>query len=193
MADAVKNRVTYGLKNVHVWPITSTDITGKPTYGEVIEWPGAVSLSMDAQGSTNPFYADDTTYFNSVSNNGYSGYLSSADVPEDFQTKVLGFVKDTNGVLKENADVVPNEFAIAFEFKGDSKARRHIFFRCTAERPSVASETKQDTIAPNTPSVNITAVARLDTSDVKASCEEGDAAYATWYKTPYDGTVATES
>ena len=53
MADKVK----FGIKNVHVFPITGwTD--GVPTYGSVINIPGTVSLSLDKQGDTNDFYAD---------------------------------------------------------------------------------------------------------------------------------------
>lgn len=187
MPENKNNKVTYGLKNVHAWPITSTDASGKPTYGPIINWPGAVEISMSPEGSTNKFEADDTTYYTGVSNNGYSGDLSTADVPEEFLTEVMGETKDTNGVLIESADVTPKEFAFAFEFKGDVKGRRHLFYRCTAERPPVGSKTKEEKVSPNTPKVKITALPRLDNSYVKARAEAGDAGYDSWYgTTPYE-------
>lgn len=189
---ATKNKITYGLKNVHVWPITSTDDTGKPTYGTVISWPGATEMSLDAEGSSDPFYADDTIYYQGVANNGYTGSLTSADIPVEFLTEVMGEVKDKNGALIESADVEPKEFAIAFEFKGDANKRRHVFYRCTAERPSVSSSTKEDSVSPNTPEVSITAIPRLDNAQVKARCEEGDACYEDWFgAAPYE-MVASE-
>ena len=192
MPDSKKNKVTYGLKNVHVWPITSTDDTGKPTYGAVINWPGATELSMDAEGSSDPFYADDSVYYQGVANSGYSGSLTSADVPEEFLTKVMGEIVDTNGAHFESADAIPKEFAMAFEFKGDAKKRRHLFYRCTAERPSVGSSTKEDKVDPNTPEVKITALPRLDNSLVKAWAEEGETAYDDWYGTaPVEQTAAS--
>lgn len=185
-----KNKVTFGLKNVHVWPITETSDNGKPTYGTVINWPGATELSMDAEGSSDTFYADDSAYYVGVSDNGYSGSLTSADVPEEFLTEVMGEIKDSGGALFESSDTEPKEFAIAFEFKGDKKKRRHLFYRCTAERPSVGSSTKEDSVEPNTPAVNITARPRLDNNMVKARAEEGDAAYDSWYgETPYEYTA----
>ena len=63
MSDKTTNKVTFGLSNVHIWPITSTDDTGKPTYGTVFAQPGATEMSFDAEGSSDPFYADDGIYY----------------------------------------------------------------------------------------------------------------------------------
>lgn len=190
MADK-KNKITYGLSNAHVWAIESTDDAGKPTYGSIISLPGATELSLDAEGSSDPFYADDTTYYQGVSNNGYSGSITLADIPQEFLTTVMGQEVDANGAIFENADVTPKEFAIAFEFKGDQKKRRHLFYRCTATRPSVASTTKEDSISPNTMELSFTAIPRLDNADVKVSIEEGDKAYESWYGTaPYERVTA---
>lgn len=186
MADT-KNKVTYGLSNAHVWPIESTSETGKPVYGTIISMPGATELSLDAEGSSDPFYADDTTYYQGVANNGYSGSITLADVPQEFLTKVMGQEVDSNGAVFENADIEPKEFAIAFEFRGDQNKRRHLFYRCTATRPTVSSKTKEDSISPNTQELSFTAIPRLDNKDVKVSCEEGDKAYTSWYATaPYE-------
>ena len=48
------NKITYGLSNAHVWPITSTSDEGVPTYGTIINLPGATELSLDAEGSSDP-------------------------------------------------------------------------------------------------------------------------------------------
>lgn len=182
-----KNKITYGLSNAHVWPITAVSETGVPTYGDIINMPGATALTLDAEGSSDPFYADDTVYYQGVSNNGYSGSITLADLPEEFLTKVLNEVVDKNGARFEDASATPNEFAIAFEFKGDQAKRRHVFYRCVATRPSVGSTTKEDAVAPNTQELAFTAIPRLDNNFVKARAEEDDTAYATWYgAAPYE-------
>ena len=89
MSDKTTNKVTFGLSNVHIWPITSTDDTGKPTYGTVFAQPGATEMSFDAEGSSDPFYADDGIYYRPVSNTGYSGKLTVADLVSAFRTQIL--------------------------------------------------------------------------------------------------------
>lgn len=197
MADTTKkNKITYGISNVHIWPILSTTDDGVPTYDKPFAFPGATEISLDAEGDSDPFYADDSIYYQGDANNGYSGSITMADVSEDFATKILMETKDKNGALIENADVETSEFAMAFEFKGDAKKRRHVFYRCKATRPGVESSTKEDSVEPNTPEIDITVAPRLDTKDVKARAEEGDAAYDIWYgDTPYvkDATISTDS
>lgn len=192
MADT-KNRIVYGIKNVHVWPITATSDEGVPTYGTVIAVPGATAISLDAQGSTDPFYADDTVYYQSSTNTGYDGSVTVADLPEDFHTNILKETKDaTTGLLVEHSDVEPAEFAMAFEFTGDAKKRRHIFYRCKATRPSISSSTKEDTITPNTEELSVQALPRLDNAITKARCEEGDSAYDAFMTTVQEpGTSST--
>lgn len=189
----MSNKVTYGLKNVNVWPITATSDEGTPTYGTKIPMPGAVEITVDPEGSSDPFYADDAVYYQGVSNVGYSGKLTIADIPEEFLQKVMGEIVDKGGVKFESADVVPNEFAMAFEFKGDASKRRHLLYRCTATRPSIGSKAKEDKVEPNTPELEFKAMPRLDNAYVKARAEESDEAYAKWFgEAPYE-YVATSS
>lgn len=182
-----KNKVTYGLSNVHVWPITATSAGGVPTYGSVIAIIGSTAITNDAEGDINKFFADNGVFWQKSQNNGYSGKLTIADVPDDFREQILKEIKDKNGAFFENADNSPAEFAMAFEFDGDVNKVRHVFYRCTCTRPSVSSATTEDKTTPNTVDLSITAVPRADTRDVKAKCTAADtAAYAAWYGTaPY--------
>ena len=189
MAD--KNKLTYGLSNVHVWPITATSESGVPTYGEKIKVPGAKEVSLSAEGETIKFYADNIIYWAAEANNGYSGTLTIVRVPEEFAEQILNQIKDVNGALVEDADATGAEFAMAFEFEGDVNKKRHVFYRCTAGRPEVSSKTKEESIEPNTQEVAINAIPRLDNHFVKATVEDStSAAYEEWYGTaPYEPTL----
>lgn len=77
------NKVKYNLKNVHAAKLTETVTDGVSTftYAKPQAIPGAVSISLDAEGESSPFYADGIVYFRSVTNNGYSGDLEIAPDP----------------------------------------------------------------------------------------------------------------
>ena len=92
------NKVKYNLKNVHAAKLTRGE-DGSFTYAKPKAIPGAVSISLDAEGDSSPFYADGIVYFRSTANNGYSGDLEIALIPEWFRTEILKEELDNNGVL----------------------------------------------------------------------------------------------
>ena len=181
-----KNKVKYNLKNVHAAILTKGD-DGTFTYAKPVAIPGAVSLSLDAEGESSPFYADGIVYFRSNSNNGYSGDLELALIPEWFRTDILQEEKDSNGVLIERSDVTESVyFALLFEFDGDVNAIRHVLYNCTASRPSIESETKEDTIEPGTETLSLTADPRED-GLVKSRTGDDTSTntYRNWYRSVY--------
>lgn len=187
------NKVKYGLKNVHYAKATIAD-DGTATYGEVKPWPGAVNMSLEPQGDTTKFRADNINYWIGVSNAGYEGDFESALIPEDFMIDIMGYIRDTNGALIEDVGAQPAHFALMFQFEGDQKAKRHVLYNVTATRPSVSGATTEETIEPQTETVTFTSGSVFDTTlqkDIsKASCEVGDAPYNTWFSAVYQPGTA---
>ena len=183
------NKVKYNLKNVHAAKLTETVTEGVTSYSYAAPRaiPGAVSISLDAEGDSTPFYADGIVYFRSVANNGYSGDLQMALIPEWFRTEILRETLDSNNVLVERAGHTESvKFALLFEFDGDVRAIRHVMYNCTASRPSIESETKEDTIEPGTETLSLTADPR---EDGLVKCRTGDdtdaVTYQNWYSAVY--------
>ena len=71
------NKIKYGLRSVY-YAVATTGTGGALTYATPVAIPGAVNLSLSAEGDTTPFYADDVVYWQGTANNGYSGSLEIA-------------------------------------------------------------------------------------------------------------------
>lgn len=190
MSSATDNKIKYGIKNVY-YAIATIAANGSATYGAPKALKGAVSLSMEPQGDSTPFYADNIVYYTSVANNGYEGDLELALIPDQFLTDILGMTKNADNVIYEDAGADPVHFALLFQFEGDQKATRHVLYNCTATRPSAAGNTKEDSIDPATESVTITAttiyVASLDKDIPKAktTIDTGSTIYDAWFTNVY--------
>lgn len=186
MPDTPKNKVKYGLSKCY-YAVATIAADGTATFGTPVAIPGAVSLSLDAQGEITPFRADNMDYWTSSSNNGYEGDLEIAIIPESFKTDVLNEYEDTTQkVFYETTDADPTHFALLFQFEGDVHATRHVMFNCVATRPQVSGETTPTGgIEPQTETISITAASiynsALQKSLVKASTKSDTTS------TVYDG------
>lgn len=186
-----KNKVKFGLKNVHYAKITAWSADGNtPVYATPVSLPGAVSLSIDANGENEPFYADDIVYYVCSNNSGYEGDLEVALITTEFATDILGEILDNRGVLVERNDAESSEFALLFEFTGDKNKIRHVLYRCSASRPATEGQTREDSTEVKTETLSLTASA-LPTGLVKSkTCEStDDSTYEKWYNQPYSPSM----
>jgi len=186
-----KNKVKFGLKNCH-YATTTIAEDGTITYGTLKSLPGSVSLALDAEGENDPFYADDSVYYMISNNNGYSGDLELALVPEEFLKDILKETEDANGVLVENKDVEPAHFALLFEFTGDQRKIRHCLYYCSATRPSMEGDTTEDKTSVKTEKLSLT-VSPLPSGvvKVKTGTNTSEAIYNDWYKAVYEPKAPT--
>ena len=185
------NKVRFGLKNAHYAKATF-DEEGNVSYATPKRIPGAVSLSLDAEGGTENFYADDIAYYILNNNSGYEGDLELALIPEDFLKEILHENEDANGVLAENANVEFERFAFLFEFTGDVRAIRHVLYCCSASRPNMEGSTREQQKEVKTETLTLT-VTPLPSGFVKAKtgANTSKAVYTNWYKSVYEPPVET--
>lgn len=187
-----ENKVRYGLKNVHIAPLTTKD--GKIEYADFKSMPGAVNLVLNPKGEQTPFHADNMIYHVFNSNQGYDGTLEIAEIPEFFLTEILGEQK-INGLLVENINAKGKSFAMGFEFDGDKKATRHVLYNCTASRPTLSGKTNTDNNEAQTSELTFTAAPRPDgITRAKSTSDLQPEIYNAWYTKPVDPiAIVTES
>ena len=169
MEDA--NKVKYGIKNVYVVPIEHEE-GGDITYGTPVAWEGFKSLTLDPEGDTN-------------SNNGYSGSIEMTYLEDEIKKMIFNNIETEEGNLAEDANVLPNNVGLMFQFEGDKNATKHMFFKVVFGRPSVEGETREESIDPNTTTMDITAipVEKDDHAWVKIDCKNGDTNYTSFFTT----------
>ena len=192
MADK-NNKVKYNLKNAHYALLTIAE-DGTFSYATPVPMPGSVSISLDANGEPENFYADGIAYYVINNNMGYEGDLELAMIPEAFRTDILMEELDSKGVLIEISEVELASFALLFEFDGDQKHIRHIMYNCSASRPGIEGKTNEDSKEVQTETLTIKATP-LSTGMVKA--KTGDATdatvYGNWSKAVYLPVAATDT
>ena len=179
------NKVKFNLKNVYVAELIEND--GQYSFGTPKAFPGAVSISLDPEGESTPFYADDIVYFRSNGNNGYAGSLEVALVPDWFRQKYLKEILDGRGVLVESSNITEQKcFALMFEFAGDIHKIRHCLYKCSVSRPSIASQTKEATSTPITETLNITCDPLEDgIVKTKTPADTTSSTYTNWFQSVY--------
>ena len=197
MAATKRNKVKFGLHNVYwakisEWGTDEYGVKTIPAYSKPVRLPGAVSLSIDANGESSNFYADNIVYYVINNNSGYSGDLEIALITTEFATEILGEVLDNNGVLVERNNAEIAEFALFFEFLGDKKHIRHVLYRCSCSRPGTESSTTEDSTEVKTEKLSLTASA-LPTGLVKAKTSEStnESVYNNWFTQPYNPSIPT--
>lgn len=186
-----ENKVQFNLKNVHYAVLTPGDT---PTFGVPVHVPGAVTLTLDAQGDVTPFYADGITYYQSVANNGYAGDLEMARYPDQMLQDIWGMsLGDEDKVITENAFVEPKAFALLYQIDGDKDQQFYCMYNCTGTRPGVGGATNTQTKEPKTNTSSISAVP-LEDGNVMArtTANSPKEVKDNWFKAVY-GYSATQN
>lgn len=86
----------------------------------------------------------------------------------------------------------PEHFALLFEFTGDQRKIRHCMYYCSASRPSVSGNTREDSTEVQTETLSLT-VSPLPSGlvKVKTGTNTTAAVYDAWYNSVYE--ISTES
>ncbi len=181
-----ENKVQFNLKNVAYAVLTQTN--GTAVWAVPVKVPGAVTLTLDAEGDVTPFYADGIAYYQAIANGGYSGSLEMARYPDQMMQDIWGFtLDDTDKVIMENANVEPKPFALLYQIDGDADNQLYCLYNCSGTRPGIGSTTNTNTKEPQTQTSNISASA-LENGNVLArtTAQTPDSVRKAWYEKVYE-------
>ncbi len=189
MADTNTNKIHYGLENVHY------AVLDGGTYSTPVALPYAVGVTLKPAGKEVDAYADNILAVSLNQNNGYTGSLELLQIPDQFRVDCLGQKIDANGAVTETNEDFGKEFALMFEFKGDTNKRRHVLYRCKAARPQIESSTIADKTTLKNETLDLT-VMPVASGDLKGNVETyldntetSATAYNAFFDKVYDGTV----
>lgn len=192
-----QNKVTFGLEQVHI-AFFDDEATEQPAWGAPIAIPGAVRWTPTAVGEASTFYADNTAYFSITANNGYTGELELANVPDEVLAEMLGWEIDDSGMIVEVSDAIPKHFALLGQVQGDKRSRRFVYYDCVASRPAKERTTKNESITPATDVLSLTiSPIKIDErmivkGDLELS-ETNKAVYDAFFNEVYTPTFGTEA
>ena len=159
---AQKNKVQFGASNLHIAFIeTDGSADSAPTYATPVAVPGLVHITLDVEGSSSDFFADNSNYFNTSANNGYSGSIEVALFPDEVLAEALGWRVDSAGGRVEVQDGKPKAFALGFQVEGDAEGRGMWFYNVKMSRPGVEAQTTEDSTDVQTQTADITVTQQI--------------------------------
>jgi len=152
-----ENKVRFGLKNVYYSVLTEGSTN---TFATPVAVQGAVSMTLDSNVANGTFYADNISYYTTFSNNGYTGTLEMARINDKMLEDVFGMTIDASTkILYEKSGVKPKPFALLFQVEGDQQEELNVLYRVVpTSKPSIGSQTVEDTIEPVTQSFDFEAL-----------------------------------
>lgn len=185
-----EEKVQFNIHSVYYAILTEAVSNGAVTYtyGTPVAIPGAVTLTLDQSGEMSPFYADGVEYYTSVANNGYSGSLEIARVPDQMLQDVWGYTLDsTDKTLLETAQPQPKPFALLYAIDNDISDNLYVLYNCKGNRPGIGSTTNTESKTPQTQTIDLSCPPRKDgkvmcrtTGETTTSVRSG------WFASVYD-------
>ncbi|MGP1567934.1 MAG: major tail protein [Peptoanaerobacter stomatis] len=186
---ANKNKVEFGLKNVHI----ATEKT-PGTWNVPKAIPGAVSFTPDVESDGLEFYADDSVYYSEETESLVKGEMEMALFPDWFLGDVLGYKKTSDGGTAQILGAKKKKFILIFEGDGDKNKNRYMYLNCGAGalKEDFKTNEKGKTIKVQKISITVEGINVGTDNDrvVKLKYASDDTAYATLFtKAPAFGDV----
>lgn len=178
-----ENKVVFGVSNLHFGTYTIND-QNEVVLGTPYHLPGTVNISLDAEAESNKFYADNVAYWTGYSDNGYTGTIENALFTDEFKTTFMNYIALNDGGVAQIKGKQNKPVYMMFQAEGDQEAHRHILYNVALGQVTREYATTEDTVEPQTASLDFTVSGDNGTGIVRASYRPADSEYNTMFTTP---------
>ncbi|MEK4871580.1 major tail protein [Niallia sp. FSL W8-1348] len=184
---------TVGLKDVYFAKILTDDETGT-TYDTPKRVGRAITANVQPQFNTADLRADDGVAETAESRGVTNVGLNTDDLSPDTQGYVLGKKVNSDGVLIDSEDDRPPYGALMFRAEKANGAYRYVvLYKGKFTPPETNYETKQETPAFQTPTINGRFLRRQSDNKIGAQVDEdgegvADGIVDNWFKSVYEET-----
>lgn len=184
---------TVGLRDIMFFPIINDDETGT-TYGPGVKMGKAMLANVNPQFNSADLRADDGVAETAESRGITTVEVQLDNLTKDSQSVVLGKKVNGDGVLIDSDDDKSPYGALAFRSEKANGAYRYVvLYKGKFTPPANNYETKQETPAFQTPTINGRFLRRASDRLHGAQVDEDDAdttqsVIDDWLTKPYEGT-----
>ena len=186
-----ENKVEFGISKLHVG--TYTDNDGVVTLGTPYAQAGAVSLTIEPEGDSNKFYADNVIYYAGYSDNGFSGSIEVAKFDDDFKKNFLSYIElDDGGLGMVKGATRPNVYIIG-QSEGNAESRRFILYNVSLGGIQREYNTIEEDKEPVTETIDITVTGDNTTGLTLVSYKPADSGFDSIFTTPPVPALPSES
>lgn len=177
------NKVEFGISKLHVGTYSVSD-EGVVSLGTPYAQKGAVHVSVEPNGDTNKFYADNVVYYSSKSAQGFEGEIEVAKFDDDFKTKFLNAVELDDGGIADIKGAAQTPVYFMFETDGDAEKRRVIVYNVTLGDIQREYNTIEEDREPVTEKIDITVTGDNKTGITKVVYAPEASGYDSMFTTP---------
>ncbi|WP_156290787.1 major tail protein [Oceanobacillus salinisoli] len=185
---------TVGLKDIYYAKLLTDDETGT-TYETPKRLGKAITANVQPQYNTADLRADDGVAETAESRGVTNVVVNTDDLSKEVQADVLGKTINSEGVLIDSEDDRPPYLALMFRAEKANGAYRYtVLYKGKFTPPENNYETKQETPAFQTPTINGRFLRRNSDNQFGAQVDEDDSDLTdttiidNWFNAPYEVT-----
>ncbi|WP_017470618.1 major tail protein [Amphibacillus jilinensis] len=184
---------TVGLRDIYFFPVTKDDEEGT-TYDEGVRVGKAMTANVQPTFNTGELRAEDGVAETAESRGATTVVLQTDDLSKRVQAVLLGKRINSDGVLIDSEDDRSPYGALAFRSEKSNGAYRHVvLYKGKFTPPEKNYETKQETPAFQTPTINGRFIRRNSDNQHGADADTDDTEidqiiFDTWFDAPYEET-----